>query len=400
MKCTLHIGTEKTGTTILQNWLYANKNALSANGVYLSELIGKSNNRLLVCYFMDNFDDWFHVHSIDTNEKKEAYFKDFKRSFFEEVEAAKCNHNHMIITSEHFHSRLRKPELIEQLKDFLYKLFDEVQIVCYFREQSAMRKSLYSTALKVESDKEIEDFHNNIDENHYYYNYYDIANRWSSVFGKENCTYKIYERSRFVQNDLRADFIDAIGLQKLTDQLQFDISSANESLSYTEGVLYRVINEKYPLFLPGGGTNKLNNVLKQAVSSCDSLKKGKIVSKDSQVISKKFEQSNKIFFDEFFDGKTMFAPVEGDPNNEVDSQHDIPLAEAAKMLEALFECLVAESSLSLLENKDADLLRDVALKYESEDKVNKKEAKQLMLLAHRARPNGGLIKNKIKQYSE
>ena len=35
MKCILHIGTEKTGTTLLQNWLYDNKEKLSQVGIYL-----------------------------------------------------------------------------------------------------------------------------------------------------------------------------------------------------------------------------------------------------------------------------------------------------------------------------------------------------------------------------
>ena len=46
MKCILHIGTEKTGTTILQDWLYDNKVELSKVGVYLSDNLGKTNNIL------------------------------------------------------------------------------------------------------------------------------------------------------------------------------------------------------------------------------------------------------------------------------------------------------------------------------------------------------------------
>ena len=397
MKCILHIGTEKTGTTILQDWLYFNKGTLSENRVYLSDLIGKTNNRLLVCYFMDHFDDWFVANSINSQEDKERFFKDFKSNLIKEIEEASKNHDYMIITSEHFHSRLRKPELINQLKDFLYEVFEEVNVICYFREQSSVRKSLYSTALKVETNKKLEQFHNDIDPSHYYYNYYEIATRWSDIFGKKNCIFRVYERSRFINNDLREDFINSVGLASLSDKLSFDVSSANESLSYLESVLYRVINDQFPLFLTGGGVNSLNLALKKTVSSCETLKLGKIIATDSSDISKRFESINKKFFDTFFDGKYMFKPNES--NDEANEDVAMSLTEAAVILEELFQRLCLDQQLKQLENRDADILRDVALKFESGDTISKQEARQLMLLALRARPNGGLIKRKVIEYS-
>ena len=58
MKCILHIGTEKTGTTLLQEWLYHNITSLSKCGIYLSEIIGKPNNQLVPAYFSNRLYSW------------------------------------------------------------------------------------------------------------------------------------------------------------------------------------------------------------------------------------------------------------------------------------------------------------------------------------------------------
>ena len=83
MKCILHIGTEKTGTTILQDWLYYNHQILSNRGVYLSQTIGKNNNREIVSYFMDDFDGWFKERLITNESEKNRYFKDFQSVFLQ-----------------------------------------------------------------------------------------------------------------------------------------------------------------------------------------------------------------------------------------------------------------------------------------------------------------------------
>ena len=75
MKCILHIGTEKTGTTILQDWLYDNQAELSKVGVCLSDNLGKTNNRLVPAYFLGHLDDWAMHNGISSDAEKRQYFK-------------------------------------------------------------------------------------------------------------------------------------------------------------------------------------------------------------------------------------------------------------------------------------------------------------------------------------
>ena len=55
MRGILHIGTEKTGSTLLQKWLYSNQKKLSNQGIYLSNILGIPNN----IYFPINFNGKF-----------------------------------------------------------------------------------------------------------------------------------------------------------------------------------------------------------------------------------------------------------------------------------------------------------------------------------------------------
>ena len=57
-KLYLHIGTEKTGTTLLQEWLYTNKKKKRKNGIYLPNQLEEPNNILLPTYFQASLDHW------------------------------------------------------------------------------------------------------------------------------------------------------------------------------------------------------------------------------------------------------------------------------------------------------------------------------------------------------
>jgi ubiquinone/menaquinone biosynthesis C-methylase UbiE len=119
MKLVLHIGTEKTGTTLLQDWLYANKAALSEQGVFLSAVMGQTNNRKIVSYFQTSLDDFTRRNKIHSQAEKAAYFEGFEAEVWAEIKAGAAEHHTMVITSEHFHSRLCNRKEIQALAAFL-----------------------------------------------------------------------------------------------------------------------------------------------------------------------------------------------------------------------------------------------------------------------------------------
>ncbi|MEL6647753.1 MAG: hypothetical protein AAFQ05_08615, partial [Pseudomonadota bacterium] len=149
MKCVLHIGTEKTATTLLQNWLYDNEAALSAQGVALSQVMNAPNNRKLVTYAQGGIDDYLKMRGIHDEAARQVFFRGFPEAMDAEIRAkAQSGHHTFLITSEHFHSRLQGPQQVARVREILAPYFDEFRIVCYFREQSKKRTSLYSTGLR------------------------------------------------------------------------------------------------------------------------------------------------------------------------------------------------------------------------------------------------------------
>ena len=148
MKCILHIGTEKTATTLLQDWLYANQEVLTRHKVYLSEMLEKTNNRAFPSYFQNHLDDWTRYKKISSLEGKEKFFEGFLGRLRDEINEASKNHDVFVITSEHLHSRVIRHEDIQSIAKFLNENFDETKVLFYFRNQFDMAVSQYSTLLK------------------------------------------------------------------------------------------------------------------------------------------------------------------------------------------------------------------------------------------------------------
>lgn len=343
MRCLLHIGTEKTGTTLLQDWLYANREALSAQGVCLSSLLDVPNNRKLAAYFQGTLDDYHQAHRILEDDARHAFFAGFEEAVAEEIATLGQTHHTMVITSEHFHSRVRAPGAIAALRDFLLRSFDEVKVVCYFREQSEMLRSLYSTAMRVSHVTTLAEFQREfMRPGEYYCDFEQIAGRWSEAFGRAHCDFRIYDRRAFAQGDLRRDFAACFFQPIDADALDYAQDSANESLSAVEAALFRLVNLKVPYWLDeGGGVNMRNLALKQRIAACEALKVGRLVDAAADEVRARFEDSNRRFFARYFEGRS-----EGFPASPVTADaHDAPqfsLNEVRTMLLALLGTMLDE----------------------------------------------------------
>lgn len=393
MRLILHIGTEKTGTTLLQDWLYSNQDELSEQGVFLSNLLGKSNNRKLVAYFRKDQDDFWTAKRIKTPQDKERYFAHFLDEFAAEIKEAEKSHHTMIITSEHFHSRLLVDSEVGELAKFCRDHFSDTRILCYLREQSAMRRSQYSTAVKNGSGESFEEFKPEINETDQYYNYYDLAKRWERSFGRENMNLRVYDPRAFVDEDLRKDFLTAIEVPLNARKLDFQTQSANESLKLLAACTYAAINRAVPLFTPNGYDPR-NRFLKRITQQIEELNRGEITDPFAAEIYNRFRDSNRKLFAEYFDDKEIFEkPAKlrhGDPPLE--------MAEVARIVGVLVYKLTAAAGPRLPLDSDVDLLWDVALKCDNGESVTREEALRLLEMAHRSRPNRTAIKSKIDEW--
>ena len=395
MKLALHIGTEKTGTTLLQEWLYHNRDQLSRQGYFLSQKIGFPNNRNIVSYFRQAPDDFWNRYNIRSEAGKKQFFATFLADFEAELKEASKTHHTLILSSEHLHSRLHEPEELDNFAEYCKRTFDETKVICYLRPQWAVHKSLFSTAVKTNTSVDFANFNDNISAESHYYNYYDLYRRWGERFGFEAMDFRIYDRNSFASGDLRRDFIDSVGGKPNVKALDFSIESANESVKLLCAHGLIGINKAVPLF-SGGGVDKRNYYYKSIISNLDVLNAGEIVDEKAGKLADIFRESNTKLAKEAFGRDTLFA----EPETPDKAGETFTASEVAAIVEKLVYTLTKRTSERILVDDDAETLRDVAIKTKAGEPITNEQSLALMKLAARARPAGGLIQQRIADWSK
>lgn len=251
MQVTLHIGTEKTGTTTVQSFLAHNRKPLAAAGVLVPLSLGETNHRLLpgIVNEDDFVDDLFRQRNLLDLPARKAAKARWRDAFIEEVREAGLPR--VVISSEHLQSRLHQDSELERLRDLLAELFDEIRICVYLRAPLATAVSLYSTAVKYGSASPAMPG----PKNPYFRNVIDhkkTLQRWARVFGREALTVRLFGRQEFVGGDLIEDFASVCdlplnGLRRPERE--------NESLSALGIALLSRINAHIPLLNDQGGIN-------------------------------------------------------------------------------------------------------------------------------------------------
>lgn len=309
MKCVLHIGTAKTATTLLQEWLYSNRDGLAQKGIYLPETIGKPNNRSLAGAFQTRFDIWTKRRNIETIEQLQKYSELIRENFSEEIRNVSDEYDICLISSEQLHSALTDDKPVARLSDFLKTIFDHVTVICYFRPQFDLAISLYSMKLKAREDLSLSQTLANITPEIRRYNHLAAANLWSSVFGVENCKFRLYDRDVFYGRDIRKDLLKCIAPDLDDDGLDMTAKQANVSLKGLEAAAYLAINRSLPWGKEFGVENfKLNKQAKKRLSQIPSLMQGGLLLENGDHISESFESTNKVLLEKYFSGAGVFVP--------------------------------------------------------------------------------------------
>ena len=243
MKCVLHIGLEKTGTTTIQSFLDANRSLLSGYEYHAMSSLGIAFHRELVSCAMgsDTFDDLHRLYDVSTNQDKYEFDQKILNKVHDELTGLSDNIQSVIISSEHFTSRLVDKQEIKRLKKILDSWFNEYQIVLYLRPQVELATSLYSTALKFGETRDFYEFMGaQADkEQFYYYDYLNICENWAAVFGAESLLTRSYRRAMSYPSGVIEDFLDILGIEI---PLTSDVERRNRSLSRFGQDVLRILN--------------------------------------------------------------------------------------------------------------------------------------------------------------
>ena len=232
----LHIGGEKTGTTTLQHFLSQNAALLKQAGVYYP---CSADN---IC-----FDGHAHFPVAACLIDGEVEFVSVKRQrtlpsvLNELTRMCMANDGALILSCEHFSSRLDSPQQLLRLRDALPT--DEIKIVFYAREPSKLALAAWSTSILCGAR------HNftadAITPQDRYFNHLQTLDLWAEVFGKDNLIVREYDRAQLVDGDIRWDFCRQLGLEQKAPLLEDD---KNNSLDLQRLEILRQINVMLPQF--------------------------------------------------------------------------------------------------------------------------------------------------------
>ncbi|MFT6051617.1 MAG: hypothetical protein ACI9B9_001260 [Halioglobus sp.] len=235
MRCILHIGTEKTGSTAIQTFLYDNIDRLQRARVHVCQSVGESNNRLLPAAFMDEekVDDLLRALKHKDLRARRRWRSKVLKNFEKEVAKARKKSDVFIVSCEHFHSRLLSLAEVSHLADFLRPLFNKIDIICYLRRQDQMAVSRYSQALRAghvlgapvpRADR--------IFQGHLppYFDYESLLDRWSTAFGESSVQPSIYSPSHLLEGNVVLDFLQKADMGINAHDMPM-VVHANSSLS-------------------------------------------------------------------------------------------------------------------------------------------------------------------------
>jgi len=263
MKLSLHIGTEKSGTTTIQEFLRLNHQVLRQAGVYIPKTLGPSNHRKLPAMFANDtvLDDFFRHQGLLEKADRVTEKQRWRAEFRAEMRSHQCNH--VVISSEHLQSRLTKAEDIAKLAAYLSEIFEKINVYVYMRNPLETAVSLYSTALKSggvlpDVPPPANPYWNNI------VNHKQTLLRWQANFSNARIVPRLFQVSDFVNGDLIQDFIAAVGLPP--DAPYQQPARANESLNLVGIELLRRINHAVPEFLPNGQANSQRDLIRKHFS--------------------------------------------------------------------------------------------------------------------------------------
>lgn len=184
----VHIGTAKTGSTAVQSALFRHRDELLRHGIAYLPGEGHINNRDLAaaCVADEGDDDLLDELGLATPSARAAFGERVIDRLRRDVAALPADVHTVVISSEHFHSRLVGPSMVRRLGDALAPWAGPVRIVCYLRRQVDLLVSFYSTYLRNGGCETLDEVGDRVlRTGHPYADYDHLLSMWADVFGDD-----------------------------------------------------------------------------------------------------------------------------------------------------------------------------------------------------------------------
>ena len=242
MRCILHIGTEKTGTTALQTALSNQREYLSENGVCYAKAPGELNCRSLAAAFtsLGERDDYKLKYGLTEPEEFANWRQKLLGEIRNEITTERNRCHTYILSSEHFSSKIIRNADVTDFAEYLRNEFEDIQVVCYLRRQDLMATSRINEGLRAGFPQR---WFPKVSDNGTLpalYDYQTLIKRWSVAFGESAIKLRTFERSKLIGGSVVADFSET---QLGVPLKQADHAMSNLSLSFTAQVALMMFNQ-------------------------------------------------------------------------------------------------------------------------------------------------------------
>ncbi len=205
--CFLHIGTEKTGTSSIQEFMLANRDRLNRLGVLYPDSLGPFNHRKLRNFAVSTHDHLMGAEVRQHHAGVAGFRAELTQAFLQEIHGTTCRK--LVVSDEHFHSALTTTEEIRRLRSFLEPCCAKFVVIVYLRRQDELCRSFYSEHIKIGKSDDKPIFPDGIS---YYYDYRSLIENYESVFGVGSVLVRRFEKARLVNGDVVDDFAAIVGL--------------------------------------------------------------------------------------------------------------------------------------------------------------------------------------------
>ena len=247
MKAILHIGSLKTGTSTIQNFLVKNRESLKKQKIFVPtrDLTGRHIELTAATFCFETWKSgpWFPFFGIHVLLLKEGFTTEDQDKLWKNIDneiKTNCHKDDIVIFTEECLSFHTQKE-VEKVKKLMDSLFDDITVVLYLRRQPEFLVSYYYTLNWNGMTKNIFDYLK-VPEEYSNLAYHKIVERWS-IFGKDKLKIRIFDKQEFHSNDLLADFANTInfnmtGLERVKNQ--------NISIDSATVEFLRLLNLYYP----------------------------------------------------------------------------------------------------------------------------------------------------------
>jgi hypothetical protein len=301
----LHIGTEKTGTSSVQNFFSANRELLARKGILYPETPGQKNHIGLTAAAQSGGTGGplRKILGLRSRQDVDQYRRDLVAGL--ESECAARLFTTAVMSNEHCSSRLIDDREVQWLKDFLSPHFESIKIIVYVRRQDDFLLSTYSTSVKSGATRELAIPQERLIQ--YRYDHWELLQRWARIFGRENVICRKYEKAALKDGDIVDDFLSVTGIASNPDFERPD--DVNESLDAETLEFLRLFNKHVPRMSKDGINPERNNI----VPLLSRMAQGPLITLEEDALKgfmELFRESNRKVAEEYFGGTRTGA---GDP---------------------------------------------------------------------------------------